>query len=273
MAKKLYEEASVQAIANAIRGKNGLSSTYKIADMAQAITDIPTGSSDTTFWAGGKNAELIGTYSYTLNLANDTSFSSTTPSTSSKTIFAASQTAYRKTQTGNNLNNHNYICILDVVIPHAYTSLPSVVNTDIVVLKSSYHIGRRINSTATTPNYNVALVTGSAGVNRYRNAANTTTYTGATAAYGVGATTVAPTFASTSSATTNIYLPNPAIAIRTSSTYMASGAWANLDATNTNINIRWQVFRIDKPSISSELYDFGYDEVIARDFTTNEVNI
>lgn len=273
MTKKLYEEASVQAIANAIRSKNGLSTTYKIADMAQAITDIPSGSSDTTFWAGGKNAELIGTYEYTLNLADDTSYSSTTPSTTSKTILAASQTTYRKTQTGINLNNYNYICILDVIIPHVYTSLPSVINTDIVILKASYHIGRRINSTSTTPNYNAAITGGSVGVNRYRNAANTTTYTAATAAYGVGATIVAPTFSSTSSATTNIYLPNPAIVIRTSSTYMASGAWTNLDATNTNIHIRWQVFQIDKPSISTELYDFGYDEVMARDFTSNEVNI
>lgn len=273
MTKKLYEEASVQAIANAIRGKNGLSTTYKIADMAQAITDLPSGSTDTTFWAGGKNATLIGTYEYTLNLADDTSYSSTTPSTSSKAIFAASQTAYRKTQTGINLSNYNYICILDIVIPHVYTSLPSVINTDIVVLKASYHIGRRINYTSTTPDYNVAVTGGSVGVNRYRNAANTTTYTGATPAYGVGASGVTPSFASTPSATSNIYLPNPTITIRTSPTYMASGAWANLDATNTNIHIRWQVFQIDKPSIAAELYDLGYDEAIVRDFTSNEVNI
>lgn len=43
MANKLYEEQSVQNIANAIRTKNGLSTTYKIAEMAQAILDIPTG--------------------------------------------------------------------------------------------------------------------------------------------------------------------------------------------------------------------------------------
>lgn len=40
MAKKLYEEASVQAIANAIRAKNGETATYKIAEMAAAIADI-----------------------------------------------------------------------------------------------------------------------------------------------------------------------------------------------------------------------------------------
>lgn len=273
MAKKLYEEASVQAIANAIRGKNGLSTTYKIAEMAQAITDIPSGSSGTTFWAGGKNARLIGSYEYTLNLANDTSYSSTTPSTSSKTIFAAAQTAYRQTQTGINLADYDYIAILDVVIPHVYTSLPTVVNTDIVVLKSSYHIGRRINSTATTPNYNVVLTAGTTGVTLYRTRTSPEMSTAATADYGIGTSTVAPTFGTTLSATTDIYLPNPSIKIRTSSTYMASSAWANIDAANTNINIRWQMFQIDKPGITTKLYAMGYDEAKTRGFTTNEVNI
>ena len=43
MAKKLYEESSVQAIANAIRAKNGETTTYKIGDMAEAIAGIMTG--------------------------------------------------------------------------------------------------------------------------------------------------------------------------------------------------------------------------------------
>ena len=44
MAKKLYEEASVQAIANAIRAKNGSTATYKVAQMADAEGDaLPAG--------------------------------------------------------------------------------------------------------------------------------------------------------------------------------------------------------------------------------------
>ena len=41
MAKKLYDEVSVQAIANAIRAKNGEETTYKVAEMAAAIEAIP----------------------------------------------------------------------------------------------------------------------------------------------------------------------------------------------------------------------------------------
>ena len=41
--KKLYEEASVQAIADAIRSKAGTADTYKIAEMPDAIANLPSG--------------------------------------------------------------------------------------------------------------------------------------------------------------------------------------------------------------------------------------
>lgn len=43
MAKKLYEEASVQDIANAIREKNGEATVYKIVEMGNAVRGITTG--------------------------------------------------------------------------------------------------------------------------------------------------------------------------------------------------------------------------------------
>ena len=42
MAKKLYEEASVQDIAAAIREKTGGAETYKIAQMGDAVRAIPS---------------------------------------------------------------------------------------------------------------------------------------------------------------------------------------------------------------------------------------
>lgn len=42
MAQKLYEESNIQAIANAIRGKNGSTDTYKTSEMAAAISAIET---------------------------------------------------------------------------------------------------------------------------------------------------------------------------------------------------------------------------------------
>lgn len=46
MAKKLYEEASVQDIAAAIREKTGGAETYKIAQMGDAVRGITTGAHD-----------------------------------------------------------------------------------------------------------------------------------------------------------------------------------------------------------------------------------
>lgn len=43
MAKKLYEETSVQNIANAIREKNGSTSTYTIGEMSEAISNLTGG--------------------------------------------------------------------------------------------------------------------------------------------------------------------------------------------------------------------------------------
>lgn len=47
MANKLYEENSVQNIANAIREQNGETTTYTIDEMAQAILDLSTGLGNT----------------------------------------------------------------------------------------------------------------------------------------------------------------------------------------------------------------------------------
>lgn len=44
MPKKLYEEASIQDIANAIREKNESTTTYKVAEMGAAVRNLPTGS-------------------------------------------------------------------------------------------------------------------------------------------------------------------------------------------------------------------------------------
>lgn len=41
--KKVYEENDIRNIANAIREKSGSSDTYKVSEMAQAVTDIPSG--------------------------------------------------------------------------------------------------------------------------------------------------------------------------------------------------------------------------------------
>lgn len=46
MGQKFYNEADVQAIATAIRAKNGTQNTYTVSQMATAVTALPTGASN-----------------------------------------------------------------------------------------------------------------------------------------------------------------------------------------------------------------------------------
>ena len=95
MAKKLYDEASVQAIANAIRAKNGETATYKIAEMATAIAGISGSpivddSLENTIQYRQMNAtaaEFIADVDYTEN-ADDYSVTKVTPYYSATTAYS-----------------------------------------------------------------------------------------------------------------------------------------------------------------------------------------
>lgn len=55
MTLKLYNETDIEAIADAIRGKNGSSNTYTVSQMASAIDGIPSGG------GGGSEINLLET--------------------------------------------------------------------------------------------------------------------------------------------------------------------------------------------------------------------
>lgn len=77
MANKLYNESSVQAIADAIRSVSGSTSTYKIGDMAAAVAGISTGldwgqlNYDTTGPNKGTPAEVVNGFNYAKTVAED----------------------------------------------------------------------------------------------------------------------------------------------------------------------------------------------------------
>ena len=95
MAKKLYEETSVQAIANAIRAKNGETTTYKIGEMATAIaaisgSPIVDDSLENTVQYRQMNlsaAGFLANVDYTEN-ADDYSITKVTPYYSATTVYS-----------------------------------------------------------------------------------------------------------------------------------------------------------------------------------------
>lgn len=60
MSNKLYEESSIQSIAAAIRTKNDTDSTYKVADMANAIQSFP----NYFKWSGTVSDTILGLTAY-----------------------------------------------------------------------------------------------------------------------------------------------------------------------------------------------------------------
>ena len=95
MAKKMYEEASVQDIANAIRAKNGETTTYKIGEMATAIaaisgSPIVDDSLENTVQYRQMNlsaAGFLANVDYTEN-SNDYSVTKVTPYYSATTVYS-----------------------------------------------------------------------------------------------------------------------------------------------------------------------------------------
>lgn len=71
MGLKLYEETSVQAIANAIRAKNGSSDTYTISEMSTAIANIPSGSGEGNTKVVADDIVLVSQNGSTVNWHDD----------------------------------------------------------------------------------------------------------------------------------------------------------------------------------------------------------
>lgn len=59
MANKLFNTSDIQAIANAIRSKNGSSDLYKVSEMADAITNIKTGINPTSTVRSDDNKIIV----------------------------------------------------------------------------------------------------------------------------------------------------------------------------------------------------------------------
>lgn len=66
MANKMYEEAYIQAIANAIREKNGSTNTYKVSEMASGIASIQTGATEENrlVFTGTITETVVGSLEY-----------------------------------------------------------------------------------------------------------------------------------------------------------------------------------------------------------------
>lgn len=259
---------NIGAAYNMINQRGGTVPARKNAEnMSTAIATIP--SLGSVLWAGSAmNPVLVGTYTLDLNLATDTSYLNTTPSTSEQTVLAASQSSLAITGPTLDMANKGYLVFLDVIIPHTYTTPPSgIAYMECTTLKYAYMFGRRPRGPGSTNTYNSGIPVTTVSNVLYNSASGSQGLS--TSTYGIYSGTAAPTLTNSTSDTPTMTLNNPPIRIRSNSSQMDISAWQYLDASNTTIKCRWQVYSIDKPCLTDTAYNLTGPALTTETFQDN----
>lgn len=238
-------------IADAIRSKNGSQSTYLPSEMATAISNI---SGSSSLWCSGNNPTLFETYTLTVNLANDTTFNSTTPSSTAQSVFAAAQSNLKQYSSALDVANYDYVIVEDYILSVAYTTTPSdphinnSCGTLIAVRTVDFSSGANINGTPSdygnTSHSSRQTSYTSSGVMRAG---------GASLQYGIYTTASQEAGIYVIDGATKVSMPNRGISIRTSSSYMTATAFNAVDAQHTTLQQRWRIYRIDKGTHSDQV--------------------
>ena len=235
MGLKLYPEENIQAIATAIRGKNGLSTQYKTSEMAAAITAIPAG--------GLQHVSKL--YEHTFYL-KDTGYSTWTPSgTASAIISGASAGTFTATDIAT--TPYIYRTLVEFVAVYNTGTSPAKGMLLKVVGANWNFVGRRssnlTNIQSSTLNYNLVETLATSWQSHYYSTASATSIASGTS-YGIYPANVAGTVSSTSVASPTITVNYPTINARTSSTYFSTTMAGAIDQTNSYIKMRTDVYKV-----------------------------
>ena len=255
MAKVLVTESYLSGIANAIRAKNGLSATYTPAQMAAAITALPSGGSggsgDVPFPLGGANATLADTHSEILTLA-DTNFSSMTMSTSQQTIKAAVSQSYVSQYFP--LADNDAVVVQRVFAHHEYDSGAD----GKAQANNTYRLGltyiSRVKSSATA--YTNRTGTFSTYYTDYLNTSGAAAYVSGT--YGVYGSNSACSLSS-SGTNARVTIASPTWYARANNTYCKLANLNLLNTTNTKLYWVTDIYSVDQ--YSTPLGWFAGDEM------------
>ena len=236
MTKALITESTLTAIADAIRAKGGASGTMTPAQMAAAITAIPSGGGDVHFPPGGANPEFLETHSETLTLA-ETDFPPMTMSTSQQVIKAAESGAFVSAYFP---YARDAVVIQQAFCQHVYNGADGKVQTD-----HSYRIHytyiSRGKSTATGTTNRTATFT--QYYLDYLNSSGARAYASGT--YGIYGTCNSCSLSSSGS-TIRVSISSPTWYGRVSSTYCKSANMNKLDTSATTLQWIVDVFTVDQ---------------------------
>lgn len=227
--------------------------TYDVTNLAQLIVNVSGGGGGLYPWLGS-GAEKVGTVlSKTINLANDTTWSSWTPSTSSTTIRAASTT---NDYTGTiDLGYHDYCFVFKSFVEPAYVS--GTPNTRRPYRLVSYHIYciYGFGNTNTISQWqNNTVGTSSSFTNTtnfycmyyYNSSGNLASTSGSS--YGPIYMSTYPTIqrSSMSGSVATIAFKLPAFYARCNASSFSTERAGQIDAANTNCNLAMELYKVPR---------------------------
>lgn len=236
MAKVLVTESYLSDIADAIRAKNGTASTYTPAQMAAAVTALPSGGA-AAFPPGGVNASLIETHSSIITLA-DTNYPSMTMTTSQQTIQASVSGAYVSSYFPHKTTDT--IVVQQVFAHHVYNGADgrAKMNNTYRIHYTYYSYGRSANNGSTTRSGTLTFY-----YLDYLNTSGAQAYASGT--YGIYGT-ASSCSTSASGSNMRVTVASPTWYGRANSTYCKLDNINKLDTTNTKLYWVVDIYSVDQ---------------------------
>lgn len=248
MANYRTNTAELTSIADAIRAKTGenLPLVYP-SGFVSAIEGISTSGNSAPYTWLGENATLIDTvYEHTYKLS-DTSFDASTVTTSNTTLVAATnlETQYLSA-------DYDYMEVVLGIIDYQY--LTNITDTPHYVEGywcGVYPFGRKPYATSDFENNTMSYVSSGCSYGNgnllYKAANNTNNWT--SNMYGITLTLSGPSMSNATQNTFGVILRTPIIRINSNSSYMSSTAINALDAENTTIYIKEELYRCTRNDV------------------------
>lgn len=214
----------------------------------------------------GKDAECINSNVYTKSdtLAN-TDFASWTPSTTAKTIVAATSPATFSAD----LSQYQYYLIWDCACDMDYTGASPTLKAHFLFSRCYLvqEITKRPSSFANIQNANFdgnacTSLYASNFLRYYGTTTGSVTYSWSTS-YGIYFGASAATFSNSTSNTPTVTIKSPTVAARCSTTYFSTGNAAKVNQSNSTWSIKGKLYRIKRDGIIKNIYEHVVDLVNA----------
>lgn len=216
--------------------------TATIDEYSSLIDSIQQGS--TPLWAGGGNPVLIDSVEKVKNLANDTTYNSITPSTNIQTILTPTRLINNTTL---NTEKYDYVVIKKIIIdlkyyddiPSDYKYIKRKAYEYIYDSGKMYYVNNveKVNNSQTIFNQDVTL---------YNNGASGETFTNGYMPYGISTSGSISPYISQSGDTPIFWCDSEQFIARANTAYMQVEAFDYLDAKNSNIFLKAELYQVDK---------------------------